>query len=298
MVSSNGVSRVCRVMSRQLLTLITFQVLALSGDLTNQWSNLGLPQASSYIMTTGVFPYWDDLFIYNGTAQGIYYQSSGTNGSRTATFEFYESAYQQYSNYYHFQLLFYENAPNTFTLKYYNITDLGASATVGYQCNTLSEYKQYSYNQTDINPGLAVSYNNNTDAFTTGTFASRTFASMVGGFMSRVAGKISNAWRVFFPSSTSSGADFSMSTENDAGLVSNKLKTTPSGNTIGVPASKTGPLNNRELPGWKVRPTTTSKAKRPPVQTHESPPVKRAPHIVKSQSDGWLEIHYNLTDTY
>lgn len=50
------------------------------------------------------------------------------------TFEYYATYYNKTANYYHFQILFYENNPNSFTFKYLNVTDNGVNAVVGYQC--------------------------------------------------------------------------------------------------------------------------------------------------------------------
>jgi hypothetical protein len=59
---------------------------------------------------------------------------TGSSPSRTLTFEYYASYYNHSSQYYHFQVLFYENRTDSFTFKYYNITDKSVNAVVGYQC--------------------------------------------------------------------------------------------------------------------------------------------------------------------
>jgi hypothetical protein len=76
---------------------------------------------------------WDDLMIYAGTAQTIYYDASGTAPNRITTFEFYESHFTSSTRYYHFQIIFYENLPNSVKYSYYEVTDNGSGATIGVQ---------------------------------------------------------------------------------------------------------------------------------------------------------------------
>lgn len=117
-------------------TNVTVSVNGVLGfGITNSYSPSSLPQYSA-LSPSGyaLMPFWADLYIYQGTAQGIYYEVDGTSPSRILTFEYYASYYQQSNNYYHFQILFYENNTGSFTFKYLNITDSGANAVVGYQC--------------------------------------------------------------------------------------------------------------------------------------------------------------------
>ncbi|THW06925.1 hypothetical protein D6D26_01243 [Aureobasidium pullulans] len=103
--------------------------------ITSSYQPAALPQYTA-LSPTGyaVIPFWADLYIAQGTSQGIYYQVDGTAGSRIMTFEYYATYYNKTANYYHFQILFYENNPNSFTFKYLNVTDNGVNAVVGYQC--------------------------------------------------------------------------------------------------------------------------------------------------------------------
>ncbi|KAG9748703.1 hypothetical protein KCU73_g7019, partial [Aureobasidium melanogenum] len=167
--------------------------------ITNSYSPSSLPQYSA-LSPSGyaLMPFWADLYIYQGTAQGIYYEVDGTSPSRILTFEYYASYYQQSNNYYHFQVLFYENNTGSFTFKYLNITDSGANAVVGYQCQPKSKYKQYSSKQAIITNGLRIDYTYSNDTFTSSQVvaASRaTVLSPVIEFMSRIAGKVSDTWR-------------------------------------------------------------------------------------------------------
>ena len=103
--------------------------------ITNSYSPSALPQYSA-LSPSGyaVAPFWADLYINQGTSQGVYYEVDGSSPSRVLTFEYYASYYNQSSQYYHFQILFYENNTGSFTFKYFNITDKGVNAVVGYQC--------------------------------------------------------------------------------------------------------------------------------------------------------------------
>ncbi|KAG9668420.1 hypothetical protein KCV03_g7906, partial [Aureobasidium melanogenum] len=181
-------------------TNVTVSVNGVLGfGITNSYSPSSLPQYSA-LSPSGyaLMPFWADLYIYQGTAQGIYYEVDGTSPSRILTFEYYASYYQQSNNYYHFQVLFYENNTGSFTFKYLNITDSGANAVVGYQCQPKSKYKQYSSKQAIITNGLRVDYTYSNDTFTSSQVvaASRaTVLSPVIDFMSRIAGKVSDTWR-------------------------------------------------------------------------------------------------------
>ena len=82
-----------------------------------------------------VLPFWDDLYIYANTSQGICYQTQGNAPNRTITFEFYCSHYLQPTVYDHFQVVFFENQPGIVEFIYYEATDGGAFATIGVQSN-------------------------------------------------------------------------------------------------------------------------------------------------------------------
>jgi len=80
-----------------------------------------------------VFGYWDDLYIKAGTSQNIYYAVNGIAPNRTITFEFYCTHYGLFSEYYHFQIVFFENLPNIVKYIYFEASDSGSSATIGVQ---------------------------------------------------------------------------------------------------------------------------------------------------------------------
>lgn len=63
----------------------------------------------------------------------MYYAIRGNAPNRTVTFEYYCSRYLQPSEYYHFQVTFYQNRPGIVQIIYYAISDDGGSSTVGVQ---------------------------------------------------------------------------------------------------------------------------------------------------------------------
>lgn len=97
---------------------------------TNAWLDTGVPNNP---FGTAVLPYWDDLYIYSKTWQGIYFATQGNAPTRTLTFEYYTSHYGSPNEFYHFQVVFFEAIPNTVQFIYFDIYDLCASCTVGVQ---------------------------------------------------------------------------------------------------------------------------------------------------------------------
>jgi hypothetical protein len=85
-------------------------------------------------------PYWDDLYIYSSTSQGIYYAAQGTAPNRTLVFEFYTSHFNQPTQYYHFQVIFFEAQPGIVQYRYYDASDGGVSCTVGIQGSRMKKY--------------------------------------------------------------------------------------------------------------------------------------------------------------
>ncbi|KAK4970671.1 hypothetical protein LTR42_007647 [Elasticomyces elasticus] len=111
---------------------------------------------------------WDDLFIYAGTQQGIYYEVDGEVGTRNTTFEFYHSHYSDDNQYYHFLMTFFEDRPGVVTFRYLDVSDNGCSATVGIQSSSYgvnnpgnsysgaNNYVQYSSSLANVYPGLQI----------------------------------------------------------------------------------------------------------------------------------------------
>lgn len=116
-------------------------------------------------------PYWLDLFIYEGTPQGLYYEVSGTAPERTLTFEWYTATFENSDTYYHFTASFDEAAPSLVRYAYYDLsyvlpeTDT-ALGTVGLQMSSQNEYAQYSYGDSPhISAGQVLTYDSVSNAF-------------------------------------------------------------------------------------------------------------------------------------
>ena len=79
-------------------------------------------------------PLWDDLYLYAGTSQSIYYATTGTAPNRQLVFEFLTGSFgYAATNTHHFQVVFYENALGIVDFKYFQSWDRGISATIGVQ---------------------------------------------------------------------------------------------------------------------------------------------------------------------
>ncbi|CAF1131866.1 unnamed protein product [Adineta steineri] len=137
--------------STNIVTVSSNGVLCLS-SCSSAYSNEDLPTGS--VGGPTAFGFWDDLKIYSGTAQAVYYGTSGTAPNRITIFEYYTSNYASPINYYHFQIIFYENLPNIVKYVYFEIFDGGASATIGVQQSSSGPSITYSVNQ-----AYAVAYN-------------------------------------------------------------------------------------------------------------------------------------------
>ncbi|CAF1048953.1 unnamed protein product [Adineta steineri] len=123
------------------------------GSCTDAYANQKLPTTSVGGPTAFIF--WYDLAIYSGTTtQMVYYATSGTAPNRITGFEFYTTSSTYPSNYYHFQILFYENLPNIVKYVYFEISDGGSLATIGVQQSSSGPNITYSVNQ-----AFAVAYN-------------------------------------------------------------------------------------------------------------------------------------------
>ncbi|KAG9700583.1 hypothetical protein KCU95_g815, partial [Aureobasidium melanogenum] len=122
------------------------------------FDNHPLPYSSNGFGDIVAFGLWDDLYIYQGTQQGIYYEVSGAAPRRQTTFEFYVSSYEDSTAYYHFLMKFAEDKPNIVTYQYLSVSDLGQSATVGVQDTALGQCVQFSYNQPIICPGMQITF--------------------------------------------------------------------------------------------------------------------------------------------
>ncbi|KAF3209232.1 hypothetical protein TWF106_011051 [Orbilia oligospora] len=99
---------------------------------------------------TAAVALWDDLYIYAGTQQGVFYQIDGTTpGSRVLSFEFYTSAYRRSAEFFHFLIRYEEAKPNILTYKYLEVFGGGVSATIGAQSRSQNLWVQWSSDQAD-----------------------------------------------------------------------------------------------------------------------------------------------------
>ncbi|CAF4992622.1 unnamed protein product, partial [Rotaria sp. Silwood1] len=144
--------------------LSTNGVICLS-SCSNNWKETNLPSTS---FGTVVLPYWDDLYIYAKTWQGIYYATQGTAPNRDLIFEYYTSQYGSPTRYYQFQVKFFEATPGVVEIHYYNADDTGASCTVGVQSSSSGSFLQHSFDSAgSVTVNLILTINTNTGAITT-----------------------------------------------------------------------------------------------------------------------------------
>lgn len=104
------------------------------GPVTTQYTNAVMPSYTND--ATGLFPCWDDLYVYQGLPQGLFYQVTGTSPNQAITFEWLTSHYQNSTFYYHFLVSFYQNMANVTTVDHLNMSDSGNSATMGIEAQT------------------------------------------------------------------------------------------------------------------------------------------------------------------
>ncbi|EMC95444.1 hypothetical protein BAUCODRAFT_542010 [Baudoinia panamericana UAMH 10762] len=120
-----------------------------------------------YLPDTLWAPLWQDLYIYKGTPQGLYYQITGsTVGSRNVSFEWYTSQFSAPTQYYHFIATFQEAVPGQAVFDYYQVSNNGAAyqvqtsngqtfgSQVGVQKYSTGQSAVYSNNQPNVLPGL------------------------------------------------------------------------------------------------------------------------------------------------
>ena len=98
----------------------------------------------------------EDLYLNVDEDQGIFCKIDVVAPVRNVTFEWFASELGQTSDVYHFQIIYQESLPNSFIFNYFEITDSGASATVGAQTSVTSQYAQYSYLVPDVTPNSAL----------------------------------------------------------------------------------------------------------------------------------------------
>ncbi|CAF1335188.1 unnamed protein product [Rotaria sordida] len=123
------------------------------GSCSNSWSNSALPSGSFSDPTA--FGLWDDLYIYAGTSQTVYYATTGTSPNRTLVFEFYTAHYSSSTRYFHFQIIFYEASLDIVSYSYFQVSDGGASATIGVQSSASGPSITYSVDSVTLPYGAS-----------------------------------------------------------------------------------------------------------------------------------------------
>ncbi|CAF1494994.1 unnamed protein product [Adineta ricciae] len=121
---------------------------------------------SSNFSGATAFPYWDDLYVYANTSQGIYYEVQGNTPNRTVIFEYYCSHYRQPEEYYHFQVVFFEQKPGVVKYIYYDVSDRGISCTIGIQASCVGPFMQHAFHQMNsVVPNMTLTYDTNKGVF-------------------------------------------------------------------------------------------------------------------------------------
>ncbi|KAF2216477.1 hypothetical protein CERZMDRAFT_93767 [Cercospora zeae-maydis SCOH1-5] len=137
------------------------------------FDNAQLPRMNSDddwgLPDTAFLPYWNDLFVAQGTTQGLYYEIAGIAPNRNVSFEWYTSLYQQPTGYYHFIATFQEATPGAAVYTYYQANgetplNTGKHGTIGVQSFLDDRSRQYSYDRL-VTPGLEITYDPNKDVF-------------------------------------------------------------------------------------------------------------------------------------
>lgn len=124
------------------------------GSGTYAFANSALPARSLPDVALAVF--WNDLYIYTGQPNGIFYEISGPVGTRNVTFEWYTADIFNDAYFYHFSATFFEDRQGIVVYKYYEMASAGNRGTVGVQRKSKGSFVQFSYNQPLLLPGLVL----------------------------------------------------------------------------------------------------------------------------------------------
>ncbi|UJR32832.1 hypothetical protein I4U23_020294 [Adineta vaga] len=140
------------------------------GSCSTEYTETTLP-AHRFSGTTA-FPYWDDLYVYANTSQGIYYEIQGETPNRTVIFEYYCSHYRAPKEYYHFQVLLFEQYSGVVEYIYYDVSDRGANCTIGIQASKTGPFMQYSFQEVNsVIPNMTLTYDTNNGTFILSNFS-------------------------------------------------------------------------------------------------------------------------------
>ncbi|CAF1372992.1 unnamed protein product [Rotaria magnacalcarata] len=145
------------------VSVTTNGVICLSSCST-AFTETALP--ASAFSGAAVLPFWNDLYVFANTSQGIYYDTQGIAPNRTLIFEYYSGQYRQSTDYCNFQITFYENVPGVVQFIYYDATDGGISATIGVQGSSSGPFIQYSFGQANsVAQNMVLTFDTNTGTY-------------------------------------------------------------------------------------------------------------------------------------
>ncbi|CAF3435480.1 unnamed protein product [Rotaria sp. Silwood1] len=148
------------------IQITTNGVICLS-DCSDTWQETDLHTNS---FGAAVLPYWDDLYIYAKTWQGIYYASQGSAPNRILVFEYYMSHYGSPNEYYRFQVEFSEATSGIIEFTYFEAYDTGASSTVGVQGVDSGQYIRHSFHTGgSVTSNMVLTFDTNAGTYTSST---------------------------------------------------------------------------------------------------------------------------------
>ncbi|EPS40491.1 hypothetical protein H072_5630 [Dactylellina haptotyla CBS 200.50] len=103
-----------------------------------------LPLEPLALPDIAILPFWTDMFVNGGQVQGIWYEVSGSAGSKSVTFEYLASAYGSTDNDYHFTVTLSEGS-NKVSVHYLNVLDstAGTAAVQHYSGNEALVFSRY-----------------------------------------------------------------------------------------------------------------------------------------------------------
>ncbi|CAF1627535.1 unnamed protein product [Rotaria magnacalcarata] len=145
------------------VSVTTNGVICLSSCST-AFTETALP--ASAFSGAAVLPFWNDLYVFANTSQGIYYDTQGIAPNRTLIFEYYSGQYRQSTDYCNFQITFYENVPGVVQFIYYEAADGGISATICVQGSSSGPFIQYSFGQANsVAQNMVLTFDTNTGTY-------------------------------------------------------------------------------------------------------------------------------------
>ncbi|KAF3916610.1 hypothetical protein ABW20_dc0103661 [Dactylellina cionopaga] len=117
-----------------------------------------LPLGPDDLPDVAILPFWSDLFINGGYVQGIWYQVSGSAGSKSVTLEYIVSEFGSTNDDYHFTITLSQGAnANKVFVKFYNVLDSSAG-TVAVQHKSDNKALVFSRYGSAVVNGLSLEF--------------------------------------------------------------------------------------------------------------------------------------------